>query len=248
MNAVDKLTSAAVTYNTPAGATFTIGTAAGTIAESNSNPQAQLLLSTATDQKLLGFKVTATNDNISLYDVALTGTSLDKFTNFRLQDSSGTDVASATTVTSTGVTFSAMNAPTIVMDKTANYFVVADVNSITTGTVTLHLDAATANLTNIKASNGTIVDAAGSNVNANAHVIAENTMMVAKATNSSKSLTTSALRFTVTAYGKNQVTLSGIDFTTLLAGYITGSAQISVYQTTTATANLAGQTAVGSVE
>lgn len=85
-------------------------------------------------------------------------------------------------------------------------------------------------------------------MNANAHVVAENTMTVDVAANAGKSLTTSALRFTVTGSGKNQVTLSGIDFTTVLAGYATGSARISVYQTTTITANLAGQTSVGSVE
>ena len=63
-------------------------------------------------------------------------------------------------------------------------------------------------------------------------------MVVAKAANSSKLLTTSALRFTVAAAGKDSVTLTGLNFNNQLAGY-TGTVKVIVYKNSVSTANKA---------
>jgi len=64
----------------------------------------------------------------------------------------------------------------------------------------------------------------------------ENMMVVAKATNTSKALTTSALRFTVTASGKDSVLLTGLKMNNALAGY-TGTINVKVYKTAVNSAN-----------
>lgn len=240
VNAIDKLTSATVTPSaTPNGATFTIDAAVGTLAASNENPLSTLLLSPATDQKLVAFKVTATNDNIRLYDVDLTGTNLNNLSNFRLTNSTWDVIATATTVSSTAVAFSEIaNAPVINKDTSANYFVIADVNTNTTGT-TVSLTVDQANM-NIKGSNGLTIAAAGSSVTSRTHAIAENTMVVAKLANSGKALTTSALRFSVTAAGKDSVTLTGLTLTTSLVGY-TGMTNVVVYKNSIGATNKVGE-------
>lgn len=224
---------------------FTIGTAAGTLAISNDNPLAQLLLSPSLTKQIGAFKVTATNDGIRLYDVNVTGTNLDKLSNFRLTSSTGTVIATATTTTSTAVTFTQIaNAPVIAKDTSASYYIVADVNSNTTGTVALTI---TTGSTNIKGSNGTTIAIGGANVTSNTHMILENTATLAMSANAGKLLTTSALRFTVTAAGKNSVELTGLNFNNLFAGYTTTSGQIVVYKTSIAAGNIAGSTSVGTV-
>ena len=60
------------------------------------------------------------------------------------------------------------------------------------------------------------------------------------ASNPSKSLTTSALRFTVAATGTNSITLTGLAFNNALAGY-TGTMVLRVYKTSVASNNLAGE-------
>jgi hypothetical protein len=97
----------------------------------------------------------------------------------------------------------------------------------------------------VRASNGTTVTPTFTAIASNSHVIALNSFTVAKAANGSKAITTSALRFDVTAVGKDKVTLNSLDFSNLLAGYATTSGQVKVYKTNTSVANLAGQTTAG---
>jgi hypothetical protein len=73
----------------------------------------------------------------------------------------------------------------------------------------------------------------------NTHAIEENFAVVAKAANASKDLSTSALRFTVTASGKDGVTLNGANFDNLLSGY-TGATTLTVYKTTVSASNIVG--------
>ncbi len=58
------------------------------------------------------------------------------------------------------------------------------------------------------------------------------------ALNPSKALTTSALRFTATAAGKNSVEITGLTFNNTLAGY-TGANHLVVYKDSIAIANIA---------
>ncbi len=239
MNAYDTLTSASVTPSAlPAGATFTIATAAGTLAASNNNPLSTLLLSPSTAQKIVAFKLSASNDGVRLYDVALTG-SVAGLSNFKITNESGDVIATATTVNgTTGVVFSQINnAPVVAKDTSANYYVVADVNSSTNGGP-VFLNVLTA-WTNIKGSNGTTLAIGGANVAGRSHAISENTVTLAMASNPNKSLTTSALKFTATAAGKTSVTLTGLAFNNTLAGY-TGPMTLIVYKDSIASANIAG--------
>jgi len=236
LNVIDKLTSKEVTsYSKPAGAVFTVASAAGTIAASDNNPQAQLFLSPSTAQKLLAFKLTAKNDDVRLYNVNFTGTNLDGLSNFRIIDATGTVIATANTASASALTFTQIaNAPKVLKDKSETYYVVADVNSNTTLTTL----ALTLTSTDVKGSNGLSTSATGT-VTSKTHATAENTLVIAKAANTSKLLTTSALRFTVTAAGKDTITLSGVDFSNAVAGY-TGTIVLKVYKNSVSSANIAG--------
>lgn len=135
LNAVDGLTSAAVTHAAVAGATFSIGSAGATVSASNSPILSQLFLSPSTSKGIMAFRVQALNDTVKLRDLNFTGTNLDKLSNFRVVDSSNNVVATATTATATAVTFvniSSTTAPSIAKDQVVTYSVLADVNSDTT--------------------------------------------------------------------------------------------------------------------
>lgn len=240
------LTSAPVTYNMPASAVFTIGSADAEVTASNSPILSQLLLSPSTDMQLMAFRVKAINDTVKLRDLTFTGNNLGSLSNFRIVDSSNTVVATATTATATAVTFVniAASAPSIAKDAIATYKLLADVNSDTniTGLVVSLTTA------QVRASNGsTVAVATFAPVVSNVHAVAENTFVVSKATNSSKGLTTSALRFTVAASGKDSVTLNSLNFNNLLAGYDITASELKVYRTSTTLANLAGAGIVGTV-
>lgn len=246
LNAVDLVTSAGVTYSALSSAVFTIGSANAQVTASNSPILPQLLLSPSTGSDLVAFRVKALNDTVKLRDLTFNGTNLDKLTNFRVVDSSNNVVAVATTATATTVTFTNIAdaaAPAIAKDAIATYTLRADVNSDTNSV------SVNANLTSlsVRASNGTTVTPVFAAVASATHMIAENTFTVAKAANASKGLTTSALRFTVTAAGKDSVVLNSLNFNNLFAGYVTAGAQIKVYKTSTTAANLAGQTVAGTV-
>jgi hypothetical protein len=242
LQAVDVLTSQTVTYQTPSSAIFTIGSASATISASNSPILASLLLSPSSDQKLMAFRVKANNDGVKVRDVTFTGTNLGNLSNFRLS-TDGTVAGSfvtATTVTTTGVVFSNIsetNAPLIAKDVTATYYLIADTNDNSSASVTLFLTDVS-----VRATNGATVTPSFTDIAANTHLIAENTLTLAKAANTSKDLATSAMRFTVTASGKTWVTLTGITLTTILAGY-TGTATVSIYRTSVVAANLVGSDA-----
>ena len=241
INAVDTQSSQSVPASTlPLGAAFTIAAADATIAISDNNPQAQLLLSPSTAAQLLAFKVTAKNDNVTLYNVNLTGVNIAGLSNFKLTDASGTVIATATSNTTTAVTFTQIaNAPAVAKDASATYYIAADVNSNTTITpVTLTLDSVT-----IKASNGTTKNI-DTNITSKAHATAENTLVIAKAANVSKDITSSALRFTVTAAGKDKVVLTGLNVTSQLSAY-TGYTTVRVYKDSIDTANLAFEGNIG---
>ncbi len=63
--------------------------------------------------------------------------------------------------------------------------------------------------------------------------------VVAQDSNSNKDLATSALRFSVTATGNNEVVLSGVTIKANISGY-TGSTEIKIYKDSVSDANLAG--------
>lgn len=239
LNAYDTLTSNAInSYSKPIGAIFTVATPIGTLASSNNNPLSKLLLSPSTAQQIAAFKLSATNDNIKLYNISITWTNLDMLSNFKLLDLSGTLIANATTTTSTTVTFiSISGAPTIAKDTSASYYILADVNSNTNGwPVSLTIITS---WTNFRSSNGTTYAVGWSNVLSNSHAISENTLVLAMSSNPSKSLTTSALRFTATAAGKNSVIITWLNFNNMLAGY-TGSMTLMIYKDSIAAGNIAG--------
>jgi hypothetical protein len=187
--------------------------------------------------KLLAFDIWATNDNIKLNDLVFTGLNLDKLSNLRiLTPTSATAVSTA--ITSSSIEFTNLNlTDTVMMDTIDTYYLIADVNTNVINTqvsVTLSLT-----WSNIKATNGSIVAAIGTDVSSNTHKIDENLAVVAKSANPSKDLSTSALRFSVTASGKNGVTLTSATFDNVLSGY-TGATELTVYKDSISSFNIVG--------
>jgi len=223
----------------PTSADFTVAQAVGTLAASDSNPHAKLLLAGATSEQLLAFRVRATNDDIKLRDLVFTGSNLGSLSNFKITDVNGSVVAnSATTTTSTGVTFKNLTVSDVISkDSTKTYYVTADTNLNTSANgIVLKLFSSGST---VKSSNGTIVDMTGAtSVLSNTDRVEENMAIVAKTTNT-KDLATSALRFSVTATGNNTATLSGITVKPSISGY-TGTTEIAIYKDSVSDANLVG--------
>lgn len=87
--AVDSVSSKDITgYSIPTGAVFTVAQGQGDLSASDLTPKKQLLLAGSTAQKLFAYKVTATNDDVTLKDMAFTATGLNNVSNVRLTDSS----------------------------------------------------------------------------------------------------------------------------------------------------------------
>lgn len=246
LNAIDNTTSVAVTPSFPTSATLSIAQAIGTLSSSDANPKSSLLLAGDRDQKVLAFRVKASNDAVKLRDLSFTWSNLDKLSNFRVVSSSNEVIATSTSNSATTVGFTNIETnDSVAIDQTKTYYLVADVNT------NINAAAFDVNLaltgSNIKSTNGSTIAMVGANVTGNTHLVNEDKAVVAKATNSSKNLTTSALRFTVTASGKDSVTLTGATFTNLLSGYTTGSGKLVVYKDSISSGNKLGETSVGTV-
>ncbi len=243
-NAVNTLTSTAQVCPQIPGAIFTIRSADAQFGVSDLNPLANVFLAGSTNNRLFSFKVTAQNDNVNLKNITLTGSSLGAFSNFKLYDSAGVLVANSSSEGGTGVIFNNIDAvkSLVEMDKSVKFSVHADADANTDATwIQLSLTSAT-----IRWTNGTEVTPSSiPQLVSNAHAVAQNTAVIAKASNPSKNLATSALRFTVSASGQNMVTLTSIDLTSLLAWY-TGSIAVNVYKDAISIANLAGTGAIWS--
>ncbi len=255
LDITDSLTSATIALGSvPSSVTYTLAAATGTASISDANPKASLLLAGSKDQKILAFRVKAANDNVKLRDVTIIGTTIGNLSNFRLLTPTANYIP-ATSNDASSVTFSNISTTdTILKDKTDTYYLVADVNTnvaVDTFSATLDVSAST-----VKATNGTITALAGSDIVGNTHKILENSAVIAKGTNSSKDLVTSALRFTVTAAGKDNVTLNSATFANIFSGYTLTNAKVTVYKdsisasnklnlvtTATATSNATGTTA-----
>ncbi len=78
-------------------------------------------------------------------------------------------------------------------------------------------------------------------------MIVENKAVVAKSTNGSKSITTSALRFSVTATGEDSIELNTMTFSNSFFNYNTAAAKIVVYKNSVSPANKLGETVAGTV-
>lgn len=216
LTATDVGTSQAVTsYQQPASAIFMIGTANAEVTELSVPLEAALLLSPSTSQQILAFRVKALNDNVTLRDLEFQGSYLDNLSNFRLTTSTGVVFASASSNDGSDVVFTNITSPSIAKDQNATFYLIANVNNnVVYDSFDIEL-----NSVNVRSSNGTVVAANMLDTPYAEHSIAENRFVVAKAANNSKSLQTSALRFTVTAEGKDSVYIDDVYFDALLAGY-----------------------------
>lgn len=236
--AIDTVSSADVgaSISTVNGAQFTITTAQAQLASSDVNPQASLFLAGSNNNKVFGFKVTAKNDTVNLKDVVLTGSQLPLFSNYRLYNANGELVATSTTLDPTNLKFENIDsskAP-IAQDKSVGFYVSADANTNNNASgFELTLNSLT-----FRDSNGSEDTQTGS-VSSNTHAVVENLAIFAKASNPSKEISSSALRFTVTASGKNSVTLTGLTLEGRLSGYDVSGATVKVYKDSVNSNNLA---------
>jgi hypothetical protein len=205
-----------------------IVTVAWTLAWSSTFVPRQLLLAGSRDQKLVSFKVTAANDNLLLKNLTLSGVNINTLSNIRITDSNMVVAWLASNVTSNSIYFTNPSLTPIIMDTSATYYIIADINSSTDQSwISLTVNVAWSNLVG---SNSTIVPMTGTDVTSFSHDISQNTFRIASAVNSSKALWTSAMRFTVISSGLNKVTLNNITFANTLTGYTTGSGQIKIYR------------------
>ena len=248
--AVDSVSSKDLTPGSlPAGAQFTIASADAVLAVSDLNPLAQLYLANSLNNKLFAFKMTAKNDNVNFKTVSLTGTGLGAFSNYKLFDSAGNKVADSSTESSTGITFDNILAAnsTVAMDKSVSFYVAADAKSNTdVAGVQLNLNGTGSVV--IRGTNGLEVSPTSTfAIASNAHAVAQNTAVIAKASNPSKEITTSALRFTVAASGKNSIALRTLALNANVSGYFTTGAVVNVYKDSVGSANLAFTGTVGTV-
>lgn len=229
-DAVDNQTSGTISAISVAGAVFTVAEGAGALSSSDQSPKKALLLAGAKDQKLLAFKVTASNDAVTLKDLALTGAKLSNFTNVRLTDANLTVIGTANNLADTSASFANLDnaaSSTIAVDKSPVFYVIADVNT-TTDVLNTMVGVVPTGST-IKTSNGATKAMGGVAVSSALHDIAQNTAKIAQVTPTSKDLTTDAMEFSITAAGKNNVTLSGVTFNNTVSGYV-GSMVLSVYK------------------
>lgn len=239
--AVDSISSKDITPGSlPAGALFTIKAADAVFAVSDLNPQASLFVANSTGNKLFAFKMTAKNDAVNFKTLTLTGTKLDSFSNYRLYDAAGNLVAMSSTESATGVTFDNVDASKskVAMDKSVSFYLSADAKSNTDSTGTkLYFGSVVIRGTNgLEVAPTTTIPAIASN----SHAVAQNTAVVAKAANTSKEVTTSALRFTVTASGKNSIALVLPTLTARLFGYNNASgATVKIYKDSVSASNVA---------
>jgi len=237
LNSTDVLTSVPVPHQAVSSAEFNIGSASATVTASNDPVLSSLLASPSSNVQFFAFRVKANNDSVKLRDLNFTGVGLDNLTNFRLATDNGTVFASASSSSATTVVFNNISesaAPAIAKDATATYFLMADVNTDTSATFQTTLTAVT-----VRSSNGLSVPQTGLSIASNTHTIAENVVtQISKPSMTNKSLFSNALRFTVTAAGKDSITLDQLDLSTTLAGYTGGTATIRVYRTNTNGANL----------
>ncbi len=220
-----------------AGAMFTVGTANGVLAISQDVVLSKLLLSPSTNQKIAAVKVTAENDKVRLYNLTLTATGVDTINNIRLVRADGTTVASASSVSGSMITFENLaNTAFVEKDLSITYDVVADINTNVSTAADLQIAVSTGN---VRASNGlTAGSLNASSLVANAHKVLDRTIVVAKLDNPNKSLTTSAMRFSVTANGKD-VNLSGVTAILTAAGYdgVGSDLTVKLYKNTVSAAN-----------
>lgn len=238
LDMVDTLTSQNVALgSTPTSANFTVAQAVGILSSSDANPKKSLLLAWAKDVKLLAFRVKAENDTIKLRDLSFTGMNLDSISNVRVLTPSNATLP-ATSNNSTAVSFTNLSpSDSIVKERTETYYLIADLNTnVNNVDIKVNLDLTGST---IRSTNWLNIPMVWSVVAGNTHTISENTAVVAKLTNSSKDLATSALRFSVTASGKDQVTMTWATFDNVLSGY-TGATTLTVYKSSIWSSNVVG--------
>ena len=248
LDATDVLTSKDVNLGTiPTSAVFTVKQAVGTLSASDNNPHAKLILAGSTAEQLLAFRLRATNDDVKLRDLVFTWANLNNLNNFKITDVNGTVVAdSATTATSTGVTFKNLNVSDVVTkDSTKTYYIIADAN-LNTSVTGVYINLAKTGST-IKSSNGSVIAMVGDNVTSNIDRIEENMAVIAKDSNSDKDLANSAIRFSITASGNDKVTLAKITVKPNISGYKDGTTSwstmtgvLSIYKDSVSDSNLVG--------
>jgi len=144
-----------------------------------------------------------------------------------LKDASGKSVT-ASSASSTEVVFDNISADTfkINQDSTSDLYLYADAKTNTNrGSTIVGLNSVT-----IRGSNGKeLTTTADASVKSNKMDVYENTAKIAQVSPVNKSIATDAMRFSITAAGKNSVTLSSITLTGTISGY-TGAYTVEVHK------------------
>ncbi|MBW7954701.1 S-layer homology domain-containing protein [Candidatus Gracilibacteria bacterium] len=237
VDAIDSETGKSVSASsTPVGALISVKAATSTVASTDASPKATLIKAGQENVNLFSFRVNAKNDKLQLDDVSFTGTNLDKFSNYRLF-ANGKQVGVANSISSGSLSFDDIASvdSEILVDKFVNFTVQANANYNSTGSVELAVTKVSSN-----SSNGTAVVATGTGFVSATHFLAENTLLVTQNSISTPTLN-NALSFKVTAYGKDEVTLSGMTANITQAVGYTGtlnSSNLVLYKNSVSNDNL----------
>ena len=197
--------------------------------------KSSVLLAWSKDVKLISFKVLAEIDSIKIYDLQFTWINLNALSNFRLLTSSNVQI-SATSSSNDSVQFSKLtNIETIPMNTSRIYYLIADVNNYVDNVevgVSLIVSGCS-----ISSSSWKIYPMSWSSVFWPTHSIWENKTWIVKAANPSKDLATSALVFSVSAMGKDQIVLSWANFNNEIVWYIWADT-LTVYRNSISNSNI----------
>lgn len=159
---------------------YTFANASATLWSTDLYQPKQLLQAWAHDQRLLGFTVSASNDNIKLKDIVITWTWFNNLPNLRLTDSNMNVVGWASNVTNTWAIFTYLDNSinSAVNNQTKTFILVADINP---NTDVLWINATVkVSWSDVRSSNDSVISMTWSDVTSASHDIAQNTFKVVK--------------------------------------------------------------------
>lgn len=199
--------------------------------------KSSIILAWSKDVKLVAFKITAEIDNIKISDLNFTWINLNVLSNFRLLTSSNIQIPASYSSTNSVLFKKLTTMEVIPMNTSKIYYLIADVNNYIDNTkvwVTLNVNGSS-----ISWSSWRIFSMSWNSVVWPTHTIWESKTWIVKLDNPSKDLATSALIFSVSAFGKDQIVLSWASFNNEIVWY-TWATTLTVYKNSVSNSNIVG--------
>jgi len=206
--------------------------AQGQLLLDSSSVSSKILLAGNTAEKLMSFRIQARNAAIKLSDLIFNWANLWGLSNFKILDINWNTIALGNYIPALKqVSFTNINTTDIILkDAIKTYYLVADVNLNTSAIwINLTLDWTASKVKWLTNPYPIVAMTWVKSIASATHRIEQNMAVLAKEINTSANLATSALRFSVSVTGKNQVTVKNITLNTSISNY-TGATDITVYK------------------